>query len=48
MAREGSFILDSGDVFPALDMDTVAHGRLTLPDAFGIAWGVFLLYRGHW
>jgi hypothetical protein len=48
MAREGSFILDSGDVFPAFAMDTVAHGRLTLPDAFQDTWGVFLVYRGHW
>jgi hypothetical protein len=48
MARSGSFILDSGDPFPALTMDTVGHGRLTLPEAFGEGWGVFLIYRGHW
>jgi hypothetical protein len=29
-------------------METVNHGRLTLPDAFGEGWGVFLVYRGHW
>ena len=48
MAREGVFILDSGDVFPALAMDTVAHGRVTLPAGFGDGWGVFLVYRAHW
>ncbi len=48
MAREGTFILDSGDVFPTLAMDTVAHGRVTLPDGFGDGWGVFLVYRAHW
>jgi hypothetical protein len=48
MAREGTFILDSGDLLPALTFDTVAHGRLTLPDAFGAGWGVLLVYRAHW
>ena len=48
MARAGSFILDSGDPFPALTMNTVGNGRLTLPEAFGGGWGVFLIYRAHW
>ncbi len=48
MAREGTFILDSGDRFPTLTMDTVGHGRLTLPEGFGDGWGVFLVYRAHW
>jgi hypothetical protein len=48
MAREGSFILDTGDTFPAIGMETVAHGRLMLPDAFDGNWGVFLVYRAHW
>lgn len=48
MAREGTFILESGDRLPTLTFDTVAHGQLTLPDAFGAAWGVFLVYRAHW
>jgi hypothetical protein len=48
MAREGTFILDSGDRFPPLTLDTVSHGRLTLPGGFGDGWGVFLLYRAHW
>lgn len=48
MARTGGTILDSGDRFPSLDVDTVSHGRLALPDAFGDRWGVVLLYRAHW
>jgi hypothetical protein len=48
MAREGTFILDSGDPFPALDLETVGHGSVSVPDAFGGGWGVFLVYRAHW
>ena len=48
MARAGTFILDSGDKFPQLAMDTARHGHLTLPDALGPGWGVFLVYRAHW
>lgn len=48
MAREGLFILDSGDKFPTLSMETVNHGRVMLPDAFRDDWGVFLVYRAHW
>ncbi len=47
MARAGSKILDSGEPFPALTMETVAHGRLAIPEALG-TWGVVLLYRAHW
>ena len=48
MTRAGTRILDSGEPFPALTMKTVAHGQLSLPDAFGGGWGVLLLYRAHW
>jgi hypothetical protein len=48
MARVGTSILDSGEPLPALGMDTVAHGRLALPDAIGDGWGVLLFYRAHW
>ena len=48
MARAGSRILDSGEAFPALAMETVAHGRVSLPEAFGDGWGVLLIYRAHW
>ncbi len=48
MARAGARILDSGEKLPVVTMETVAHGRLTVPDWFGGKWGVFLLYRAHW
>jgi hypothetical protein len=48
MARAGSRILDSGEVLPAITMDTVAHGRISTPEGFGSGWGVFLIYRAHW
>jgi len=48
MARAGDRILDSGDTLPAVGMDTVAHGRISVPQQFGDGWGVFLIYRAHW
>jgi hypothetical protein len=48
MTRAGTRSLDSGEPFPGLTIETVAHGRLSLPDAFGAGWGVLLLYRAHW
>ncbi len=48
MTRAGATILDSGEKFPALTIETVHHGPLQLPDAFRGGWGVFLLYRAHW
>lgn len=48
MAREGIVILDSGDKFPTLAMETVNHSRVKLPDAFGDGWGVVLVYRAYW
>jgi hypothetical protein len=48
MARAGTQILDSGDTLPVLGMDTVAHGRISVPQWFGGGWGVLLLYRAHW
>jgi hypothetical protein len=41
-------VLDSGTQFPTLSMETVAHGRRSVPDAFADGWGVLLLYRAHW
>lgn len=40
--------LDTGDPLPPLSFDTVAHGRLTVPEAFGERWGALLVYRAHW
>ncbi len=48
MARQGSLILDTGDRFPALEMDSVSGERIILPVDFMGKWNVLLLYRGHW
>jgi hypothetical protein len=48
MARPGSTVLDSGETLPAVAFETVAHGRISVPEAFHGAWGVFLIYRAHW
>lgn len=48
MARAAANILDSGQQLPTTGMDTVAHGRIVLPDWFRPRWGVFLIYRAHW
>ncbi len=48
MARAGNRILDSGEVLPAITMDTVAHERISVPESFGNGWGVLLIYRAHW
>ena len=48
MARTTDALLDSGDAFPALAFDTVAHGQWQLPERFADRWGVLLVYRAHW
>jgi len=48
MARKESRILDTGDIFPAIDFDSVDGGRIVLPKDFGQRWGIILFYRGHW
>jgi hypothetical protein len=48
VTRTTTSILDSGDPFPVLGADSVAHGRIDLPDYFAGHWGVLLVYRAHW
>lgn len=48
MARVSTHFLDSGDPFVALEMDTVDHGHVRLPDLWEGGWGVILIYRAHW
>lgn len=48
MARAGIRILDSGETMPTITMETIAHGRLRVPEAFDGSWGVLLIYRAHW
>ncbi len=47
MARAGSQILDSGESLPVLSMDTVAHGRISVPEWFGNGWGAHSGHRDH-
>lgn len=46
MARVGT-PLDAGDRFPLDAVDTVAHGRVSLPVP-GIRRTAVLFYRAHW
>lgn len=39
--------LENGTPLPHFDVDTVAHGPLSLPDAIESEWAVVLFYRGH-
>jgi peroxiredoxin len=41
-------LLNPGDKFPRLTIDTTGGQALTLPDAFAGDFGVVLLYRGSW
>ncbi|MGA2307297.1 MAG: peroxiredoxin family protein [Acidimicrobiales bacterium] len=40
--------LANGTEFPALELPAVGGGMLRLPQALEGAWGVVLVYRGHW
>jgi hypothetical protein len=44
MAQE----LRDGDLFPAMRVQTVAHGELAIPDDLKSRWTVLLYYRGWW
>ncbi len=48
MARIGSVILDSKDLFPQLDWQLVSGETLRLPQGTGDGYGVVLFYRAHW
>lgn len=48
MAREKENVLDYGDSFPRLQIDTTSGDKLALPDYFSGGWGILLAYRGHW
>lgn len=48
MARESGNILDTGDIFPALEFEAVSGGKIILPEDFEEQWNVMLFYRGFW
>jgi peroxiredoxin len=40
--------LQAGDIFPKFEVETVAHGRLKLPEDLKGRYAVVLYYRGWW
>jgi peroxiredoxin len=48
MARMGSFILDTNDRFPEMELKVISGETMKLPQATGAGYGVLLFYRGHW
>jgi len=48
MARIGSNILDTNDVFPELDFQLISGETLKLPNGIGQGYGTILFYRGYW
>ncbi len=48
MPRMAEKIIDSGNPFPSIEVDRVGGGKISLPGDLSGAWGVVLLYRGHW
>jgi peroxiredoxin len=48
MSREKSIALDGGDLFPALEFDTVGGKQVSLPADLAGNWSVVLFYRGGW
>lgn len=48
MAKVNTKFLDTGDVFPRLEVSRVGGGKIVLPDDLKGSWGVILLYRSHW
>ena len=45
MAQSEAQKLDTGSSFPALNLDLVGGGSVSLP---ADQWTVFLIYRGNW
>ncbi|GAB6056974.1 hypothetical protein [Desulfonatronum parangueonense] len=41
-------LLDAGDLFPEMHVRLTSGEVIDVPDWFKGAYGVFLVYRGHW
>ena len=48
MAKANEKFLDTGDMFPRIELDKVGGGKIVLPDDLLGEWGVILFYRGIW
>lgn len=40
--------LNPGDSFPVFEVQTVAHGQVSVPEAFTGRYAALLFYRGGW
>ena len=48
MGRISKNLLDTGDLFPRIDLQTLSGKTLSLPKDIGDGYGILLIYRGHW
>lgn len=48
MSRADAKILDTNDLFPNLELQTISGETLSLPTCTGDDYAVVLFYRGHW
>jgi peroxiredoxin len=48
MSRANCAILDTGDVFPAMQFRVIGDESVSLPVDIRGKWAVLLFYRGHW
>ncbi len=48
MPKASDLFLDTGDMFPTLEMKRAGGGKITLPDDFLGDWAVVIFYSGHW
>ncbi|GBD99212.1 hypothetical protein BMS3Abin07_01246 [bacterium BMS3Abin07] len=47
MAQDSAIKLDTGDLFPTMEIKTVEGDIMVLPDNLEGVWNVLLFYRGH-
>jgi peroxiredoxin len=48
MPKVNDLILDTGDLFPEIEIDKAGGGKIALPEYLKGSWGVVLFYRSHW
>ncbi len=48
MPKANDLRLDTGDLFPSIEIKKVGGGNIVLPDELSGSWGVVLFYRSHW
>ncbi len=48
MPKANNKFLDTGDMFPRLEMSQIGGEKIVLPNDLLGKWGVVLFYSGHW